>query len=254
METNRLLRALARYYPKRLAEGYDHVGLQLGTLKEETKRIFLCLDFDSQVFEEARAFGPDLIITHHPYFFGNPKKIMEVDVEKAELTKRCEEAGLAIYSYHTNFDAGYPGMNDELALRLGLLDVANLATQPTARGGRLPEPMDIHEFAEYAKKALRAPYGLLIAAGKPVVEKVAIIGGAGSFAWRDVKEEGYDVYISGDAPHHARREILLAGFDYLDLPHEIEGAFVERMKKTLLSIDGSLEIGGEVHEVPPEVI
>ncbi len=254
MQTKKLLRKLAAYYPKRLAEGYDHVGLQIGALPEETNRIMLCLDFDRFLLDEALAFRPDLIISHHPFFFGNPRKIREADPEKDALSKRLEEEGLTVYSFHTNFDSGTPGMNDELAGRLGLSDIRPLVGERSARGGELPREMDIHEFAEYAKERLGAPYGRLVAEGKESVRSVAIIGGAGSFAWRIAKEEGYDIYVSGDCPHHAFREMKIAGYNYLDLPHEIEKAFVSRMEKTLKSIDPALEIRGFEHEVPPELI
>ena len=46
MKTKILLKKLARYFPKSLAESYDHVGLQCGKIKEETNTILLCLDYD----------------------------------------------------------------------------------------------------------------------------------------------------------------------------------------------------------------
>ncbi len=254
METKRLLKALGKYYPKRLAESYDHVGLQLGKLPPETKSVFLVLDFDRFVFEKAAAFRPDLVITHHPFFFGRPREILERDPEKKALAEAAAEAGLCIYSFHTNFDAGTPGMNDELCRRLGLSAVKPLSGEPCARGGLLPAPMGIREFAAYAKERLGVPYGRLLDGGKKVVRKVAVIGGAGSFAWRIAKEEGYDVFVSGDCPHHAFREMAIAGYDYLDLPHEIEKAFVLRMKETLLSIDPTLRVSGAEHEIPPRII
>ena len=50
MNKKKLLRALANYYPKRIAKKYhDHVGHMTGVLKEDTSRILLCLDFDEEV-------------------------------------------------------------------------------------------------------------------------------------------------------------------------------------------------------------
>jgi putative NIF3 family GTP cyclohydrolase 1 type 2 len=123
-----------------------------------------------------------------------------------------------------------------------------------ARGGRLPEPMEIHAFARYAKSKLGVDYGLLIAAGKQEITTVALIGGGGWMENEIAQKEGYDIYLSGDCPHHGRREIVLRNYNYLDLPHEIEKAFMTRMTKTLLTINQSLVISSVDHEKLPEVI
>lgn len=254
MKTAALLRKLANYYPKRLAESYDHPGLQEGHLPLEVHKIMLCLDFDDEIYSFAMKEKPDVIISHHPFIFGSKNKVLENDPVKKDLYLRMEKSGIPIMSYHTNFDAGNPGMNDALVEELGLIDPKPLLEAPMARGGKLPKKMEVHEFAEMAKKKLGVSYGLLIAAGKKEVSSVAIIGGGG---WSEnviAEKEGYDIYISGDAPHHARREIVLRHYDYLDLPHEIEHVFMSRMGKTLKMIDPSFDIVSIDHEKLPEVI
>lgn len=254
MKTASLLRKLAIFYPVRLREKGDFGGLMCGKLPAETKRILLCLDYDDEVYPFALREKPDLIITHHPFIFGTKSYVLTHDSIKKSLYERTEKAGLAVYSYHTNFDTGTPGMNDALAAELGLLDVHPLLGSAMARGGRLPHEMEIHDFAVYAKEKLGVSYGLLIASGNKLVVNCAIIGGGG---WREnevAQAEGYDVYISGDCPHHGRREIVLRHYNYLDLPHEIEKVFMPQMKKTLQGIDDSLEIVAIDHERLPEVV
>jgi GTP cyclohydrolase I len=254
MNTRSLLRSLAVYYPQRLRESYDHGGLMVGKLPLETKKIFLCLDFDDEVYPLALKEKPDLILTHHPFFFGSRNKILKEDPVKAALYEKMLQAGMTLCSYHTNFDSGNPGMNDELAEKLGLIDPKPLMEAPMARGGKLPESMEIHAFARYAKSKLGVDYGLLIAAGKQEIATVALIGGGGWMENEIAQKEGYDIYLSGDCPHHGRREIVLRHYNYLDLPHEIEKAFMTRMTKTLLTINQSLVISSVDHEKLPEVI
>ena len=254
MNTKTLLKKLGRLYPQRLAEFYDHPGLQVGPLREDTKKILLCLDFDDEVMPSAKEFNPDLIITHHPFIFGTKFRVLSHDPVKARLYNEVVERGFPIVSYHTNFDAAQNGMNDALAALLDLQEIKPLDTCPMARGGKLPQPMEVHEFARYAKEKLGVSYGLLIAEGKKTVETVAIIGGGGNREYINAMLEGYDIYISGDCPHNRRREIVLNHYNYLDLPHEIEHAFMEAMKKVLLSIDPSFEIMIVDHERLPEVI
>lgn len=254
MKIATLLRKLAAFYPARLREPGDYGGRMCGKLPETVETILLCLDYDDEVFPEALKLHPDLIITHHPFVFGTPKAVLSADPIKKDLYERTEKAGLSVYSFHTNFDTGTPGMNDALAERLGLLDVTPLEGCPMARGGRLPMLLPVRDFALYAKKRLGVSYGLLIPEGRPSIERVAIIGGGG---WRnaDIAQTlGYDIFVSGDAPHHGRREITLRHFNYLDLPHEIERIFMYRMKATLLGIDPTFRIEIVDHEKLPELV
>ena len=87
-----------------------------------------------------------------------------------------------------------------------------------------------------------------------MIKKVGIVGGAGSRAWNIARDEGCDIFISGDVPHHIRRSIVNEHFNYLDLPHEIERIFMPQMKKILLSLDPTLEILMVDHEERPKVI
>ena len=255
MNTRKMLLKLSKRFPKRIAKmNHDRVGLMTGKLPEEVHKILLCLDCDHEILSQIKEFKPDLILTHHPFIYGTRGFVLSHDPVKKALVDELDSLGIPVYSMHTNFDTGEGGMNDALAEALGLLDIRIPEKEPMMRGGRLPHAMSVEEFAKYARGRLNVDYALLIAKGKPVVESVAVIGGGGSRDWKVAKEEGYDIYISGDAPHHVRREIVLNDYNYLDMPHEIEKIFIPQMKKILLELDDSLEILTVDHEKLPKVI
>ncbi len=259
MKTRVLLFKLAKKFPKSIAKKYhDYVGLQFGKLKEDTNTILLCLDFDDIVFEKAKEIIDvnkiDLIISHHPFIFGTFKKVLKNDQVKFNLIKKLEKYNLPIYSYHTNFDEGIDGMNDALAKELGLLNIKQLESIPMARGGYLKEKMDIITFSKYAKEKLDVSYGELLNFGKDKIKSVAIIGGGGWHCYLDAMNENYDIFISGDIPHHGRRGVVLNKYNYLNLPHEIERIFMKQMKKILLDIDSNLNIIVIDHEKLPILI
>lgn len=255
MNTRQMLLKLSKRFPKRYAKmNHDRVGLMTGKLPKEVHKILLCLDCDHEILPQIKEFKPDLIMTHHPLIYGTRAFILSRDPIKKALVDELDTLGIPVYSMHTNFDTGVGGMNDALCEQLGLLDVKINEKDIMMRGGRLPHAMGVEEFAKYAKERLNVDYALLIAKGKPVVESVAIVGGGGSREWKIAQESGYDIYISGDAPHYVRREITLAGYNYLDMPHEIEKAFMPQMKKILLELDDSLEILVIDHEKLPKVI
>ena len=174
------------------------------------------------------------------------------EIGKVPLLTAKEETELA-----KRIAAGDKEAKDQLInanLRLVISIAKHYVGRGMARGGDLAAPMEVHDFARYAKEKLGVSYGLLIAAGKATVSSVAIIGGGGWFENELAQKCGYDIYISGDMPHHGRREVVLRHYNYLDLPHEIEHVFMAQMKKTLLLIDPTLEVVTIDHEKLPEVI
>ena len=255
MNTRLLLRQLAKRFPKRYAKmNHDYVGLMTGKLPEEVHKIILCLDFDLEVLPLIKENVPDLIITHHPFIYGTKYQVFKFDKRKEDLCREIDALGVPVYSIHTNFDTGKDGMNDALAEALELTNVYAPEKEIMMRIGELKEAMPVEEFAKFAKAKLNVDYGLLIDEGKPIVKKVGIIGGGGSRDWPVARDEGCDIYISGDVSHHIRRDIVNEKFNYLDLPHEIEKIFIPQMKKILLSIDPTLEVLMVDHEELPKVI
>ena len=254
MNGHKLISVLGRKFPKRLAEEYDFVGLMAGSIPSEINKVLLALDYDEEVHEIAKTYRPDLILTHHPFIYGTLKNVLENDSVKKALYEKVEKEGFCIYSMHTNFDAAKDGMNDALAEALNLKDIYAPECCPMMRIGYLEEEKEINEFAKYAKKCLKVNYGLLLPFGNKTIKKVGIIGGGGNGEYKFAKEEGCDIYISGDAPHHIRRGIVSAQFSYLDLPHEIEKIFIPRMKNIINNIDSSIDILCVDHEKEPLVI
>lgn len=255
MKTDILLKKLAKRFPKRFAKIYhDRVGLMTGKKPDEIHKILLALDLDWQIYDLVKKEMPDVIITHHPFIYGTRSRVLKNDDSKRELCAKIDELGIPVYSFHTPFDAGKGGMNDALAAALGLKDIYAPQKDLMMRIGNLERPLDIIDFASFAKEKLGVEYGLLINSGSKSVSKIGIIGGGGSRSWKIAQEEGCDLYISGDAPHHVRREIVNAHFNYLDLPHEIEKIFMPTMKNLLLDFDNSLDIVIVDHEKVPQVI
>lgn len=255
MKTRSMLIKLSKQFPKKIAKkNHDFVGLMVGKMPIEVNKVLLCLDFDNQILEEALKIKPDLIITHHPFFFGSKAKILRFNEQKRLIHDTLIKNNIALYSMHTNFDEGKGGMNDALANLLDLHDVYAPNLEPMMRIGMLTNPMRIEEFAKYAKNSLNVDYALLVKGNDNLIQKVAVIGGGGSRRHEIAQNEGADIYISGDAPHYVRRDIILNNFNYLDVPHEVERAFMPTMKEILKKMDPNMEIAILDHEVMPKVI
>lgn len=255
MKTKSMLLKLAKQFPKKIAKKHhDFVGVMVGPLPEEVHKIVLCLDFDEQILNDVLEFKPDLIITHHPFFFGSKTKILKYDEKKSYLNEVLTKNKIALYSMHTNFDEGRGGMNDVLAKLLNLTSVYAPDKDQMMRIGVLENEQSIEDFGQFVKNSLNVDYALLVQNGPSKIKKVGIIGGGGSRSFTIAKEEGCDIYISGDAPHYVRRDVVLNNFNYLDIPHEVERVFMPAMKGILQNMDADLDIIILDHELMPKVI
>lgn len=238
-----LLNAFGRDFPKRLATPYgDYVGLMCGTLPKTVRQVVVLLDMEPLLLPDILAIKPDLILTHHPLIYGTRRSVFKHDPSKQALVLALEKHRIPVYSLHTNFDAGRGGMNDALALALGLEQIQPLKGDPLARGGRLPHPMNREAFAKFVKTQLGLPFVQLIPAGKPRIETVALIGGGGAKYFTTAQQEGYDIFISGDSVHHVRRAIVNAQYNYLDILHEVESIFIPTMATYLKKLDQDLTV------------
>lgn len=116
-----VIRKLEEIAPKKLAEEWDNVGLQIGSLSKDIKKVLLVLDINMDVVEEVIENEVDMIISHHPMFF-DPIKTIDMDTYKGKMIDKIIKNDIVVYSAHTNLDASNKGVNDALS---EVLDMKN---------------------------------------------------------------------------------------------------------------------------------
>jgi len=116
---------LETHYPSYTAEKWDNVGLQIGSYDCSVSKIMVTLEVDAAVLSEAVTQQVDLIITHHPLFF-KPIKTINYDQPQGDLIKTMIQHNINLFAAHTNLDAGSHGLNQYLAEKLELQDIALL--------------------------------------------------------------------------------------------------------------------------------
>ncbi|ASA23589.1 Nif3-like dinuclear metal center hexameric protein [Paenibacillus donghaensis] len=105
--------------PKHLAEEWDKVGLQLGSLNKEITGVLVALDVNDEVVEEAIGLGCNLIIAHHAIIF-RPLQSIQTDTPMGKMYEKLIKNEIAVYISHTNLDIADGGMNDWMAEVLGI--------------------------------------------------------------------------------------------------------------------------------------
>lgn len=201
-----------------LAEEWDNVGLMLGRKDKVVKKILVALDMTRETINQALAQKVDLIITHHPAIFKKLNSMTDT-VWQQELLLTLAENGIAIYSAHTNFDIVNGGVNESLAKKLLLSEVAVLDDESGLGRIGFVQETNLQDFALFVKKRLNADYVVVGNAGKNV-KRVAICGGAGADFIDQALAKGADTLITGDVKYHSAQEAVFRGLNIIDAGHQ----------------------------------
>ncbi|HEX6246652.1 MAG TPA: Nif3-like dinuclear metal center hexameric protein [Nocardioidaceae bacterium] len=141
-----------RWYPPTLASDWDAVGLVCGDPQQEVRRVMLAVDPAPPVVEEALGWGADLLVVHHPLLLKGVHAVAAT-TPKGRTLHRLIRGGCGLFAAHTNADAPTAGVNESLALALGLQDPAVIVPDPA-------DPLDKlvtfvpHENAEELRAAI----------------------------------------------------------------------------------------------------
>lgn len=198
--------ALEVLYPPETAQSWDQVGLVAGDPAQPVGRIHFAVDPTLAVIEEARDLGADLLVTHHPLLLRGVHSVATTSAKGASVTQLVS-GGVALYVAHTNADVASPGVCDALAAACGLGDLEPLAiveSQPMGRVGMLPAARSLADFTTALSAALPRAAGGIRVAGPPaaLVQRVAVVGGAGDDMFAHVRASGADAYVTADLRHH----------------------------------------------------
>lgn len=211
--------------PFELQESFDNAGFLVGRGDASVSKALVALDITEQVVREAAEQGAQLIVAHHPVIFGSVKSVTDQTVTGRILLSLVEN-GIAAICAHTNLDAVEGGVNDALALRLGLTDIGQLKQTGVdgqgrpygiGRVGLVPE-QPLYDFAVAVKHLLGANGIRLIDGGRPV-HMVAVGGGACADFMEDALAQGCDTFVTSDVKYHQFLEGRVLGLNLVDAGH-----------------------------------
>lgn len=238
MLLSEIVKILDKVLKVEIAYEWDNVGLLVGDKEKSIEKIMLTLEVTKETIDEAKKNSIDLIISHHPLIF-KALKTITTDDEKSKCIIDAIKNDIAIYSSHTNFDMLKGGLNDYVADLLELEDTTALAYETSqdfgiGRIGKLKSRMNISEFSNFVIKKLNLSDIKLVIGMDKTIEKVAVVNGSGIEYWKEAKELGCDIFITGDVKYHEAQDIKEAGMNIIDAGHfGTEKHFNVVMKKIL---------------------
>jgi dinuclear metal center YbgI/SA1388 family protein len=143
---------MEQWYPPSLASDWDAVGLVCGEPDQPVRRIVLAVDPAPAVVEEALAWDADLLVVHHPLLLKAVHSVAPT-TPKGRVLHDLVRGGCGLFTAHTNADAPAGGVNESLALALGVEDPQVIVPDPA-------DPLDKlvtfvpHENAEEIRAAI----------------------------------------------------------------------------------------------------
>ncbi|QZK89723.1 Nif3-like dinuclear metal center hexameric protein [Flavobacterium sp. CHNK8] len=105
--------------------------------------------------------------------------------------------------------------------------------------GELPNPLPEKEFLEYVKDKMQCGGIRHSSFTGNKIKKVAVLGGAGSFAISNAIQAGADAYLTADLKYHqfyeAENKLLLADIGHFESERYTKNYIVEYLRKKILN-------------------
>ena len=218
-----------------IQEEWDNSGLTVGSYEKEVSKIYIALDVTRRVIDDAKKWGADLVITHHPMIFAPVSHITD-DMTVYEAVT----SGMSFIASHTCLDKAVGGVNTCLAESVGIKNVVD-TDDSFLKLGEI-NSMSADEFALHLKKTLGGKVSYTDS-GK-AISKVAFCSGSGGDLAGLSSALGADALLTGEAKHH---ELLLSddiGISLFAAGHfETENIVCEKLRSVLEEkLSGQVEI------------
>jgi dinuclear metal center YbgI/SA1388 family protein len=217
MRCDKIIKIIEDWAPKSIAWEKDNIGLQVGSLRREVRNIFLCLDVDESVVDEANRKNCDLIISHHPLLFRSLKKLDVVNDKKSRIIEKLIKKDITLYSAHTNLDFTKDGVSFQFANKLKLTNqkfLVNLSSNQNKLVVFVPE-----NHADYIIEAMHSAGAGMIGEYSNCSFRTSGIG-----TFRGSEKSNPKVGVKGkfESVEEVKIEVLVNSFDLKNVIAEMK--------------------------------
>lgn len=241
-----IMKVIETTYPKHAALEWDNVGLLVGRMDKDVKRIYVALDATDEVIDDAIAHGVDMLITHHPLLFTPLKQITDEHFIGGRVVRLLQH-DISYYAMHTNYDVlGMAGLSGKM---LGLNDMEVLEVTDSeqmegiGRVGVFADEMSLRGCCELVKEKFQLDGVKVFGDLDKKVKRVAISPGSGKHMTELALEKGADVFVTAEIDHHEGIDAVAQGMAIIDAGHYgLEHIFIEDIAGFLQAMQKDLEV------------
>ena len=217
MKIAEVVECLENYAPLSLQEDYDNAGLLLGNSDEECTGVLSALDVTEEIISESVRKKCNLIVAHHPIIFKGLKKLNGKNYVERTVISAIKN-NISVYAMHTNLDNILQGVNNKIAQKLDLQDLAVLSPK-----GELLKKLVTFSPIGHAEEVRNALFGA--GAGKIAKYNECSFNtkGEGTFKAND----GARPFVGNIGERHTENEVRIE----VIFPGYLEGRILQELKK-----------------------
>ena len=232
-----LIQRIETKYPKCVAEEWDNVGLILGSMQQDIKKVYIALDATDEVIQDAIACEADLLLTHHPLVFSPMKQVTDETMEGRRMLTMLQN-NMCYYAMHTNYDilrmADLAANLVELEQMDILMPTDAEKTMGIGRVGNLADAITVRECCELVKERFHLDSVKVYGQLERKVSRVAISPGSGKHMSDLALAKGAEVFVTAEIDHHEGIDSNAKGMAIIDAGHYgLEHIFIEDMTSFL---------------------
>lgn len=245
---------IEKFCPSTLAEEWDNSGYQISYDENDVTSVLVALEITFDVIAEAKTVGANVIVTHHPLYFGGTAYITP-EYTIGKYTGELTSSGISVFSAHTSFDKLTGGNNDYFGELLGAKDIAlPHAEEDIYRLGTVPETT-VGDFIDKLVSVfdLNPAFIHLVGEKNKKVSRIGWCTGAGFEFVYPAVENGAELFITGDLKYHDARDASERGIPVIDIGHfGSEKIFTENMYNMLVkSLKGEINVIKATRDADP---
>jgi dinuclear metal center YbgI/SA1388 family protein len=216
---------------REIEDSYTRNGLVVDG-REEVRRIAFAVDACLAVFEQAKARGADMVLTHHGLFWPTTAAITG---DTYARVRSLAASGISLYSCHLPLDGhGTVGNNVLLVKALGA-DVGE-AFDGYCRYGSYPEPLGREEFLARIRSTVSGE-AVLLPFGRERILRFAVCSGGGASHANTVKDDPLvDAFVTGEAAHYCHHLARENGMNIVFAGHYATEVFGVRALCEMLAV------------------
>ena len=248
MKVSELINELNRIYPESFQENYDNTGQQVIFPERDVTAVYVSLDVEKSVIDDAAANNCNMIVTHHPLIFRPVKKIVSGEARSSMLISLVK-GEISLYAMHTNFDKFmFRYLADELGFTGSslLFKTDGAGENETGFGSiaALDSSIRLGDLLLKIRDTLSLDYLLYSGDELMEIKSIAFINGSGGGSVeRTIQAAHPDCIVTGDAGYHHARYAIDSGTALVDAGHF--GTEIIFKKMLAQTITGIMNANGE---------
>ncbi|ATZ18785.1 Nif3-like dinuclear metal center hexameric protein [Williamsoniiplasma somnilux] len=249
MELIKIIKYLDKKFDPNLAYEWDFNGIQNISNKQnidfntEITNVVIALDLNKNVVEFAIANNVNLIITRHPFIFGE-LVVEKQNPQKSKMIKLLINHNLVIYSIHTNYDASiYQNIQNIVSEQFNIKKFSHLKKNKECIKFILKNKITHKEFRETFKKIFSLEHCQINKSwdDHKQLNEFYLTSGSGASTMIEQKME-QKIFVTGEVKWNEWIYAEDNEVSLLALGHYMENYFIYDIKNKLINTFKDLKI------------